>query len=227
LWRRVTDNKLQLSKELTRFFGRDARMIRLWTAIVVIGICGFSVARGFSIVHFSLAMANVDSPEARAEIVDTWTSAPNVASTALQADVDYQIDPSDQKAADHRRQRFSALAAIAPLSSSNWLSLSGLQLITDQPMDQVFDSLELSMLTGPNEGYVIQDRRYFGVSLWERLPADLKTRVARDAAVADLPYSDKFRAFVSAQPEQARDELREALIANGLAPKEIEKRLGF
>ena len=32
--------------------------IRLWTAIAMIGICGFSVAQGWRIVHFSLAMVN-------------------------------------------------------------------------------------------------------------------------------------------------------------------------
>jgi hypothetical protein len=206
-------------------------MIRLLTAIVVIGICGFSVARGFGIVHFKLAMAKVDSLEARAEIANIWGAAPDVASYALRADLSNQIDPSDQKAADHRRQTVSALVLIEPLSSYDWLSLSGLQLIIDQPMDQVFDSLELSMLTGPREGYVIAQRRFFGVSLWERLSPDLKRRVASDVAVGDISESDpnsyKFQGFVSAQPVQARNELREALVAEGLSPKEIENRLGF
>ena len=161
--------------------------IRLWTAIVVIGICGFAVARGFGIVRFSLAMANIDSSEKRAEIIDFWSSSPDLASSALQADLNYQIDPSDQKAADRRRQTLTALVSIKPMSSYDWLSLSGLQLITDQPMEQVFDSLELSMLTGPNEGYVMGERRYFGVSLWERLSPDLKRRVAIDVAVRGLP----------------------------------------
>jgi hypothetical protein len=93
-------------------------------------------------------------------------------------------------------------------------------------MEDVFRSLELSMLTGPNEGHIIEDRRFFGVSLWERLSPDLKRRVARDAAVAELPFTDKFRAFVSTQPEQVRNELREALLAAGLSPKEIDQRLG-
>jgi hypothetical protein len=37
--------------------------------------------------------------------------------------------------------------------------LSAMQLVTDQPMEQVFDSLELSMVTGPNEGYLMQIRK--------------------------------------------------------------------
>jgi hypothetical protein len=94
-------------------------------------------------------------------------------------------------------------------------------------MDDVFGSLELSMLTGPNEGYVMEDRRFFGVSLWDKLSPDLKRRVANDLAAGEIFNGQKFRDLVSAQPEQVRNELRAALIAAGLSPKEIEKRLGF
>ena len=59
--------------------------IRLWTAIALIGICGFSVTQGSDIVHFSLAMANIDSSEKRAEIINTWSSVPSVASAALRS----------------------------------------------------------------------------------------------------------------------------------------------
>lgn len=208
--------------------------IRLWTAVVMIGICGFSVARGLGIVHFSHAMANIDTPEKRAEFVNAWSSAPDVASTALKADLIYQIDPSDQKAADRRRQTLSTIAAIKPMSSYNWLSLSGLQLITDQPMEQVFDSLELSTLTGPNEGYVIGERAVYAVSLWERLPADLKSHAALDAAAMMSPRTPaegeevgKLRAVLASQPDWVRGEVREAIVANGVSPKEIENRLGF
>jgi hypothetical protein len=201
--------------------------IRLWTAIVVIGICGFSVARGLSIVRFSLAMATTDSPQKRAEIINKWSSAPDVASYALQAGLNFRIDPSDQKASDHQRQVVLALVSIKPMSSYEWLSLSNLQLVTDQPMEQVFDSLELSMLTGPNEGYVMADRGIYGASLWLRLPPDLKRRVAADLAFAEYTDIQKFRAFFAAQPEQVRNDLRQALIATGLTPEEVAKRLGF
>ena len=49
-------------------------------------------------------MANIDSSEKRAEIINTWTAAPNVASAALQAELTEKIDPSDPKAADSRRE---------------------------------------------------------------------------------------------------------------------------
>jgi hypothetical protein len=198
--------------------------IRLWTAIAMIGICGFSVARGWGIVHFSLAMANIDSSEKRAEIVNTWSSAPDVASTALQADLTEDINPSDLIATTRRREVLSAILSIKPLSSMDWLSLSGLQQVTDQPMEQVFDGLKLSMLTGPNEGYLMAERGIYGVSLWERLSPDLKRRVAIDLATVEI--NDRIRAVLFAQPQQVRDELRAAMLATGLSPKEVEQRLG-
>ena len=94
-------------------------------------------------------------------------------------------------------------------------------------MEQVFGSLELSMLTGPNEGYVMAERGIFGVSLWESLSPYLKRRVANDLAAGEITGNEKFRAVLSAQPERVRNELRAAVLATGLSPKEVERRLGF
>jgi hypothetical protein len=201
--------------------------IRFWTAIAIIGICGFSVARGWSIVHFSLAMVSIDSLENRAEAVHSWTAVPDVASEALQAELREKINTSDPKAANSRRQALSAILSIKPLSSVDWLSLSNIQLATDQPREQVLESLKLSMLTGPNEGYVMAERGIFGVSLWDILSADLKRRAAIDVAGGEITENGKIRAVLSSEPEGVRNELRKALLATGLSPKEIEQRLGF
>ncbi len=201
--------------------------VRLWTAIVLIGICGFSIAQGWGIVRFSLAMANIDPSEKRAEIVNIWGSAPNVASEALQAELTQKINISDAKTANRRRELLASILSIGPLSPVNWLSLSQTQLVTDQPMEQVFGSLELSMLTGPHEGYVTAERGTYGVSLWERLSADLQRRVTLDVAEGGIAGNDKFRAFLSTQPVRVRTELRSAMLAMGLSAKEVEKRLGF
>jgi hypothetical protein len=201
--------------------------IRLWTAIALIGICGFSVTRGWVIVHFSFAMANPDSSEKRDEIINSWSSVPEVASAALQAELREQIDVSDQKAANSRREALSSILTIKPLSSVDWLSLSGWQLVTDRPMEQVFESLDLSMVTGPNEGYVKAERGIFGVSLWLRLSADLKRRVATDLAAGEIIGNEKLRAALSAQPARVRNELQAAMLGTGLSPNEVERRLGF
>ena len=192
----------------------------------MIGICALSVARGLSIVHFSLAMANIGPPENRAETMHTWAAVPGIGSAALQSELTEKINASDLKAANNRREALSAILSIKPLSSMDWLSLSGMQLITDQPMEQVLGALLLSTMTGPNEGYVMADRGIFGASLWEDLSRDLKRHTAMDLAAGE-PDDGKFRAVLSAKSERVRNELQTAILATGLSPKEVERRLGF
>src|SRR5262249_51528218 len=102
--------------------------MRLLTAIVLIGICGLAAARGWGIVRFSLAMANIDS-EKRAEVINSWTAAPDVASVALRADLRQEIDASDPQAVEGRREALSSMLSIKPLSSIDWLSLSVIRLV--------------------------------------------------------------------------------------------------
>jgi hypothetical protein len=199
--------------------------IRFWTAIALIGICGFSITRGWTIVHFSLTTANIDVFESLAEVFNPWTAVPEVASAALQAELKEEINISDPKAAKGRRETFSLILSIKPSSSYGWLSLSSLQWVTHQPMEQVLGSLKLSVLTGPNEGYVMAERGIFGLSQWENLSPDLKRRVVIDIARAEM--NEKFRTALSAQPVKVQNELREALLATGLSPKEIDQRLRF
>ena len=200
--------------------------IRLLTAIALIVISAIAVAQGWGIVRFFLAGANIVSAEKRARTADAWRATSGITSTALQGELADETNQSDMIAPYHRRELLLALLSIKPLSSMDWLALSRAELKTHQAMDDVFGSLELSMLTGPNEGYVMEERRLFGVSLWEKLPPDLKRRVTNDLAVGEI-RDGRLRAVVSAQPEQVQNEVKAALGATGLSPKEIEKRLGF
>jgi hypothetical protein len=200
--------------------------IRLLTAIALIVMSGVAVARGWGIVRFFLAGTNIVSAEKRARLGDAPRATSGITSTALKDELADETNRSDMIAPYHRRELLSAILSIEPLSSMDWLSLSKAELMTHQPMEEVFGSLELSMLTGPNEGHVMAERGIYGVSLWQRLSPDLKRRVAADLAVQE--YSDilKIRAFVSTQPEEVRNEVREALIANGLPLQDVEKRFG-
>jgi hypothetical protein len=201
--------------------------LRFWTTITMIAICGFAVFRGLSIVQFSFVTANLGSAEQRAEILNRWSTAPGIGLEALQSQLTQRIDPSDLKSANSRREALAAILSIKPLSSSDWLSLSGMQLITDQPMEQVLAGLMLSTVTGPNEGYVMADRGIFSVSLWEDLSPDLKRHVASDLSAGEMPDSVKFRAVLSTKSGTVRNELRKAMLATGLSPKEVELRLGL
>jgi hypothetical protein len=69
-------------------------------------------------------------------------------------------------------------------------------------------------------------RGIFGLSVWEELPADLKRRVVADLSAEKITENPNFRGLVSSKPQEVRNELRTALLAEGLPPKDIE-RLGF
>jgi hypothetical protein len=201
--------------------------IRLLTAIALIVISGIFVAQGWGIVRFFLAGMNIVSAEKRAAVADALRATSGITSTALKDELAGEANQSDIIAPYHRRELLSAILSIQPMSSMDWLMLSKAELMTHQPMEGVFGTLEVSMLTGPNEGYVMEDRRLFGVSLWARLSPDLKRHMTHDLAVGEIQHSQELRVLVSAQPQQVRNELREALIATGVSPKEVEKRLGL
>ena len=174
---------------------------------------------------FSLATASIDSSEKRAEIINRWTSVPEVASAALQAELRQKVDISDPKAANSRREALSSILSIKPLSSVDWLSLSVLQRVTDQPMEQVLGSLKLSMMTGPNEGNVMADRGIFGVSIWDSLSSDLKRRAAR-IWLRRTNRTKNFRPFFPQNP-RVRNEVREALLATGFRRKRLNNDWDF
>ena len=179
---------------------------------MMIALCGVALTQGFSVLHFSVALANVDPAETRAKTMGAWTSVPGVASTALKTELADKFDPSDWKASNQRRDELSALLAIKPLSSNDWLAFSGMQLTTAQPRPQILGSLLLSWVTGPNEGYVMAERGVFGLTLWEILSPDLRARVTADVAKAEIAESGKFRAVLSTKPEAVKNEVRNALL---------------
>jgi len=208
--------------------------IRLCTAIAIIAIGGLSLVQGWKIARFSLTVGSNESSEKGIGNNKRSAAIPSITSTALQADLADEIDASDLQAANRRREALSSILAVKPLSSIHWLLLSGMQLITERPMEQVLESLELSVVTGPNEGYVMIERGIFGVSLWEDLSRDLKSRAALD--LGPLIYArtpeegakgEKFQAVLETKPESVRNELRKALVATGILPNEIEQRLGL
>jgi hypothetical protein len=146
---------------------------------------------------------------------------------ALEAQLSKKLDPADLQSGKRQREVLAEILAIRPLASIDWMSFAAMGLLTDQPMEQVLGALMLSTVTGPNEGYVMADRGMFSVSLWEDLSPDLKRRVATDLAAGEMPDRAKFRAVLAAKSTAVQDELRKAMLATGLSPKEVERRLGL
>ena len=195
------------------------RAVRFVIAVAVIGFCGFAAARGWSVIRFSLATMD-KSAENRGEL-HAWTAVPGVAAAT------WKIVLPDLAATDSLRDGLSAVLSIEPLSSPDWLWFAGLQLSTNQPIETVVESFELSMLTGPNEGEVMANRGIFALSVWDALPAHLRDRTVTDLALATISSArTKLETALSAETEKVRSELRTRLIAEGLSPKDLEQ-IGF
>jgi hypothetical protein len=208
--------------------------LRLLTAIVIIVTSGFTVAEGWGIVRFFLTGVGIVSSGKRAVFADALQARSGVISTALLDELDEEIGRSDAISAYHQRELLPALLSIKPMSSMAWFLLSSAELTTHRSIEDVLASLKLSMLTGPNEAYVMVRRGVFGLSLWEQLPPDLKGGVANDLipilfwrTPAEGAERGKLQAILAAEPEQARAEIRKALLAVGLSQNDIKQKVGF
>jgi hypothetical protein len=206
--------------------------VRYLTAIVLIAIGMLAVGQGWTIVSFSLAAQ--ETADQRDRIATRWGTTPGLAATALRSALSDRVDAADQKAASRQREALIAILSIKPLSARDWLSLSAVQFLTDQSMDDVLESLKMSTLTGPNEGSVMVERGIYGVSLWEQLSPDLKSRTASDLIPMLFPRTPKegteagkLRELVSGQPERVRRQLKESLLASGVSAHDLERRLGL
>jgi hypothetical protein len=73
----------------------------------------------------------------------------------------------------------------------------------------------------------MSERGTFGLSLWEVLPPDLRSRVIADLARVEITESAKFKTALSSKSEAAQTEIRAGLLALGLSPREVEHRLGL
>ena len=164
----------------------EGRGIRLLTTVAILASCSFAIVRGWNIVGFVNVRAHFDAHETGVEEVRYWDKVPGLRNAALQASLTKIEDMTDADGARKRAEDLSALLSIRPLSSVNWLSLSGMRLVAGQNEKEVLSALEMSWVTGPNEGPIMLQRGVFGLLLWEVLPADGRKRVIDDVAGAIL-----------------------------------------
>jgi hypothetical protein len=158
--------------------------MRLLTVLCVVGLCAFAAVRGWSIVQFAEARAQALARQIPTDAVRSWVGARGLTSAALQASLTRIPAATDQDAPRKRADDLAALLAVRPLSSTDWLSLAGMQLVAARPYEKVLAGLAMSSLTGPNEGAVMVQRAIFGLLQWEALPADARRRTIGDLAEA-------------------------------------------
>jgi hypothetical protein len=132
-------------------------------------------------VRFAGVEAGVASHKVGIDAVRPWIGTPGLTSPALHASLTRMVKFTDIEDARRRAADLTALLAVGPLSTMDWLSLAGAQLGTAQPAG-FLAALTMSSVTGPNEGAVMLQRAIFGLLEWEVLPAKARERASVDLA---------------------------------------------
>lgn len=205
------------------------RAIRLPTIIVIVALCAMTMSRGWAIVEFGYARAEARRAGEVTAALARWKDAPGLGRVSLEASLPPMSDATDIAGARGRAEGLAAIAAVHPLSSTNWLALAGMRLVTGQPYQQVLDALAMSVLTGPNEGAVMLQRGVFGLLQWERLPEDVRRRTALDLAGAILGTNVQdvdllpAKNILREKPPQTRQEVGDLLRADGVPASELSR----
>jgi hypothetical protein len=203
------------------------RAVRSLTAFAVIGLSLVAIVQGCGIVGFVSARADAAARADRADALRSWIAVPGVAGEALTAMLSRLADPTDTDAARQRSETLSAILALQPLSTMNWLSLAGARLISQEAYDQVLAALTMSWLTGANEGSVMVQRGTFGLLQWEILSPAIRSRVIADLAGALLETTVRdgeigpARTVLATKSADTRQEIAGLLHAQGVAANDL------
>jgi len=195
---------------------------------VVIALCAFAVARGWSLLDFARARAAGEAGVA----TRAWIGVPAVTTAALDATLRDLADQGGEVAAERRTALLTQLLAARPMSSIAWLSLAGMRVATGQPYKDVLAALKMSSVTGPNEAEVMWERGIFCLLQWEALPPDFQQRAIVDLAgplltgIVNDAGLQLIRGVLSAKTPQAQTQIAAMLQTQGVAAGDL-KRIGL
>ena len=206
--------------------------IRVVTAFAVVGLCGFALSGGLDIVRFTQARASIAAHHGSAHGIESWAAVAGLAGAALEMSLTRPVDSTDVEAVRIRAGDLAAILSVRPVSPAHWLSLASMRIVAGEPPDKALGALELSSLTGANEGQVMAGRGIFGLWQWRILPPIARKRMMTDLARAmiDHAISDQERSTVArlltAGSANTRREIADLLRAAGLSLEDL-RRVGL
>ena len=197
------------------------RIIWLLTALVIVGGCVLPIWKGLELIRYSRID---DKPEAALP----WVDVPGLAFFARQFSLTSTDDSSDDNTIRKRLNDLVDILAIRPLSSYYWLQLAESRVDAGEGPSEASEAFELSVLTGPNEGYMVTQRGLFGVWQWETLSPENRTRAAADLSARRLSGTRVtwLRKTLSEKTDEIRQAIRMALQAQRF-PKDEFAGVGF
>ena len=161
--------------------------------------------------------------------VSAWTNTSSVATVALSTKLDLLVaeTPNDKASIE---AALDEIAAAAPTSTAAWLSLAEMRKARGAPIESVLAAFRMSAFTGSHEGFFMMQRATFGLLHWSELPEEGRQIAIRDIISSIGPANGvpgaRYREILARKPRPERDSIMEALLASGLASKDVLKALG-
>jgi hypothetical protein len=198
-----------------------ARTVRILTAVVLISACGSVIAHGWSIARFAFVYTSLDDSEDPHRPLEPWQNSPGLSFIEREAALTQVGTWDDHEKTQARREELGALLAVKPLSSGYWLSLARMRFATGQPVEDVARALEMSVLTGPNEGNLMWQRAAFDFQFWNVLPPNVRARAAAELLDDSLSNEQaaSLRSLLAEKSAKERQEIRELLRSSGVSDR--------
>jgi hypothetical protein len=176
---------------------------RILTTLFILCACLSTMWLGSEIVRFRVAQERISDPTERAKSLQDWKSIGGLSISAREAKLALPIDQSGASGIEKRIEDLRDVLALRPLASEDWLFLARELFVKGKSVDKALIALNMSVLTGPNEGSIAAQRAALSISHWEVLNDDQKAH-----AVADLRGAVEMGDYV---PQFKKNELRKVL----------------
>jgi len=205
------------------------------TAFALLVVFGLTAYGGSDIVRFEALRNRIwfgpatDQPVGRAlEALSAWTNTSVVATGARSQKLDLIVaeTPHDKAAIEGALED---AAAGSPTSTAAWAALAEIRKARGQPMENVLAAFRMSAFTGSHEGFFMMQRASFGLLHWSELPEEGRQIVVRDIVSSvgpNGPPGARYRQILATKPQSERDSIKAALLASGMATKDVLQALG-
>jgi hypothetical protein len=187
---------------------------RLWTALMVIGLCAYAIGDAAPTMRLGLASLWANSRTVASDLKPLMSEEPiGPLARRLALALAPPVDPAARSAA------LTTLLGATPLSGGAWLDLAMARERAGAPLRDVASALALSSLTAPNEAWVMGGRAVFGLPLWAKLPPDVRRGLIGDLIGGWSEIDDARRkdldSLLTVETDQTREEIRAALLLAG------------
>ena len=199
---------------------------RLWTAVIIIGLCGFAISEAAPTLRFGVAAISTDPRMVDSGLKPFMVEEP-IGPLARQMAL--AIAPPSDPAAYAAALR--GLLGATPLSGGAWLDLAMAQKRSGAPLQNVASFLALSSLTAPNEARLMAGRAIFGLSFWAELPPDIHHTLIGDLIGGWIEINaaerDELNSLLTVETGETREEIRAALLLAGEPGAPVISSLGL